>query len=161
MKIFCLTALAVATLAIACSPGAVPQENGQAAADPLVELWRDELRDFRTWQIVPGTTALMEGRGWHTELATIRANARALEAVNAGAGEMPEGAIFIKENFDAAEVLRNIVVARKSDGYWTWVQYAPEGEVEISGDSTGKCIECHAMAPNDMVFSWKKPVPTP
>jgi hypothetical protein len=161
MKTICIILLAILTLAIGCGPGVNPPETGEAVDDPLVALWQVELRDFRSWQTVPGTTALMEGRGWHTELATIRANAIAVEAMSAGAGDMPEGAIFIKENFDAAAELRNVVVARKSNGYWVWVQYAPEGEVEISGESTGKCIECHAMAPNDMVFSWKKAAPAP
>lgn len=155
--------LAILLFTIGCPAGTAENEakdSSEKITDPAALLWNEELAGFRTWELVPGTAERMAGRGWHTALATIRANDVALTAMQEQAGEMPPGAILVKENFDENSVLVNIVAMQRSEHGWYWAQFSPEGSAEISGPGPQTCISCHGMAPNDQVFTWIKEVPS-
>lgn len=161
MRFFsCATVLiALIVLTLACG---VPENRTEEAVQGTDDSgWQKTLAEFRSWELMPGTTEMMEARGWHTERATIRINKIARETIVAGADSLPDGAMVVKENFDGAGALVNIVTAHKQDGVWRWVQYLPGGTVDDGSQAPGRCIECHAMGPNDMLLSWKKPLPTP
>ncbi|MCG8374914.1 MAG: hypothetical protein MI702_00350 [Chlorobiales bacterium] len=163
IKYSCLIALVVINLFPGCAPDedrasskSEPNEQARSQLSIPEELWNNDLQSFRQWQLVAGTSEKMKGKGWHSELATIRANVIANDSINDENSVLPDGSILAKENFDANNELVDIVTMKKIKGRWYWSQFSPEGIPEITGFDAGKCIQCHSMTPNDSVFSWKK-----
>lgn len=122
-----------------------------------------EMADYQSWSIIPGSKEKMPGKGAHGKFVTTYANAVALQAMNANSDVLPDGSILMKDNFHKMEDVKpwSAVMMKKVDGKWLFGVFFPPYEVKAAGfgDAKGKldmCLECHVKAPNDQVFLWQK-----
>lgn len=135
-------------------PVAVPDTTAEAVWSHLQEADYEE-----NWQLWPGTTELYEGGEPHGMLLTTYVNPAAHQAVTEGAGELPEGAIVVKENFmpdttfDASTVMYKVSGYNPEHNDWYWMKRLEDGTVEAEGRVQG-CIGCHsARADNDYILT--------
>jgi mono/diheme cytochrome c family protein len=126
------------------------------------EIWQQlqEAGYQESWSTVPGKGKLYAGQPPHGALLTTYLNAPALSAAELTPGELPEGAILVKENYNADEELTAVTVMEKRPGYapeygdWFWARYAPDGMVQASGQ-VASCLACHgAVRSNDYIFTF-------
>jgi hypothetical protein len=151
----------VFTVAIAVEQVAdVPAtDEDMAIAAELWQTMQDE--DYREqWATVPGKGTFYQGQPPHGALLSTFLNALAAEAMNAQADEMPDGAVIVKENYTADQVLINATVMLKRAAYdpdhndWFWAAFTPEGEIAMAGQAA-MCIGCHAaVRSNDYIFTF-------
>ena len=123
---------------------------------------REYLREVNytlTWDLWPGKGKYFEGGEPHGARFTTYVNEPALEALNSHAGEMPNGAIIVKQNFTPEIILDLITVMYKVDGYnpenndWFWAKIGAVGDVQAEGQLAG-CQACQGSAKdNDFLFS--------
>jgi hypothetical protein len=124
-------------------------------------LW-DQLKSLdykKTFKMWPGKTAFYQGQEPHGALLTTYINLPALMGVVGTKGEMPEGAIIVKENYSADKKLVAITAISKVKGYnpeagdWFWAKYAPDGKIEAEG-KVQMCINCHgSKKDNDYIMT--------
>jgi hypothetical protein len=142
------------------SPTEPPEAEGdQAIAE---ELWENlqGANYAEDWATVPGKGTLYPGQDPHGALISVYLNTGAMEALEGRPGQMPEGAIVVKDNYTADETLASVTVMEKQAGYdsdhndWFWAKYGAEGNVQAAGKPDG-CISCHgAVRSNDYVFTF-------
>jgi hypothetical protein len=123
--------------------------------------------DYRdNWALWPGMGELYEGQEPHGMLLTTYVNSTALDAVNGGAAQMPDGAMIVKENYMPDGTLAAVTVMYKVEGYnsehndWFWSKHLPSGELDqtpegmpMEGRVAG-CQDCHgAQQENDYIFT--------
>lgn len=102
----------------------------------------------KTFSLWPGVKEFAKGKSQHGSLTTIYLSRGALDALNGKQGEMPLGALIVKENYDEGKVLQNITIMYKARSYnpsagnWFWAKYSPSGEIEMEG-RVKPCIGCH------------------
>jgi hypothetical protein len=139
------------------------QHKGDSAKmpEPKAEaLWSYlEKQEYESWPLWPGKEKLYEGTRPHGALLTTYVNQPALEAIENEAGEMPPGAIVVKENYKPDETLAAVTVMYKSKGFdsehndWFWLKREADGTVVASG-KVQSCIACHSRkADNDYLFT--------
>lgn len=138
-----------------------------ATAGPATEpdaLWSHlQTESYRDWTLWPGTTEKYTGTDPHGALLTTYLNETAEGALSGDAGEMPPGAIIVKENYMPDSTLAAITTMYKVEEYnpdagnWYWVKYLPDGSVDNDGAAAGMvpgCIQCHsARADNDYIYT--------
>jgi len=142
---------------VACAPE--PSETVESAKPrpySAEELWQEDMADYQTWAMMPGSTEKMETTGRHGELATVRVNSIAAAAIAADAEAIPEGGVVIKENFDADGTRTDIVAMRKLAAGWYWAEYETTGARRVAGPALSECLQCHSMSGNDNLFTWVK-----
>ncbi len=132
----------------------LPEPSGAEVRDYL-----SEVNYTLTWELWPGKGRYYEGGEPHGARFTTYLNEPALEALNGHAGEMPNGAIIVKQNFTPEIVFDLITVMYKVDGYnpenndWFWAKIGANGDVQAEGQVVG-CQACHGGAKeNDFVFT--------
>jgi len=104
---------------------------------------------------------------------TVYVNDLALETIRDRRGEMPVGAMVIKDNFTADGALDSTTLMYKTtgsvvdavtagDSEWFWLKWRPDGSVDAAGD-VDTCSQCHQMAAqNDSLMTGSiEPVPDP
>jgi hypothetical protein len=113
----------------------------------------------QNWRLWPGKGELYEGTEPHGMLLTTYLNEAAFEALMNEAGEMPSGAIIVKENYTPGGTLDAVTTMYKVEGYnpdhndWFWVKQSPTGVVDVEGRVEG-CPNCHqAQAANDYIYT--------
>jgi plastocyanin len=137
--------------------------SGQSDEALAQDLW-DTLQEAgyaEAWSLIPGKGELYPGQDPHGALLTTYLNSEAEGALQERPGEMPRGAVIVKENYTPNEDLASVTVMHKqAGGYapdtndWFWAKYGPEGEVQAAG-MPGGCISCHgAVRSNDYIFSF-------
>ena len=120
--------------------------------------------DFRnSWDLWPGKGEKYEGTEPHGALLTTYLNPAAAQAAADGAGQMPPGAIVVKDNFMPDGMLGASTAMYKIEGYnpeagdWWWAKFMPDGTVDMDGMAQGRvemCIACHAKgADNDYLLT--------
>lgn len=167
-------------LALGCGPGepdgAEPGAElaGEAPADATAEapvathpdtsaeaLWNHlEEEDYRAnWRLWPGKGRLYAGTEPHGMLLTTYANDIAYGAlVEDGSGDLPEGAILLKENYNTDSTFAGATVMQKVPGYnpqhqdWLFAKFTPDGGVDAFGRADG-CQSCHQQATQGYVFT--------
>jgi len=159
---------ALALLAGACASAdradSAP-ESAAAAAAPAPDttgagLWAYlEAAPYTSWPMWPGREALYRGTEPHGMLLTTYVNQLGRDAISAGAGTMPVGAIVVKENYMPDSTLAAVTVMYKVAGYapeagnWFWVKRNADGTIEAEG-RVPMCQSCHAsQADNDYLFT--------
>ena len=168
-------------LAAACGPrdaGDTALEEQEPSTEPAAEepgatlpegsadavLAYLEAADFRnSWDLWPGKGEKYEGTEPHGALLTTYLNPAAAQAAADGAGQMPPGAIVVKDNFMPDGMLGASTVMYKIEGYnpeagdWWWAKFMPDGSVDMDGMAQGRvemCIGCHAKgADNDYLLT--------
>ena len=112
------------------------------------------------WRHVPGEPAgPHQGGPPHGAIQQIFVNDAAFAALAKKRFPLPDGAVIVKENYDANGRLYNLAVMRKVKGYnpeggdWFWGYFTPEGGVLFEG-KPALCIGCHAQKKaSDWIFS--------
>jgi len=140
------------------SARALPEASAEAVLAHL------EAADFRSsWDLWPGKGEKYEGTEPHGALLTTYLNPAAARAAAEGAGQLPPGAIVVKDNFMPDGTLAASTVMYKIEGYnpeagdWWWAKFMPDGSVDMDGMAQGRvemCIGCHARgADNDYLLT--------
>jgi hypothetical protein len=159
--------VAVVSLMVACGQQTAEEQNNEEmpAEETTNEemetpeettaetLWAD-IQNREEWPLMPGTEEMQEGKSPHGAFLTTYINEPAMEAIDANAEMMPDGAIVAKENYNENEEYVKLTAMAKMDGSWYWLVYGPEGEVMNEGEIQS-CIDCHNNAEKDMLFYWK------
>lgn len=116
-------------------------------------------QDYKQWPMFPGKEALYKGQHPHGAYLTTYVSPAVLDALQSQRGNLPDGAIVVKENYSPEKELAAITVMYRRSGYnpeagdWFWLKYAPDKTVLAEGKVDG-CINCHrAVQNNDWVFT--------
>jgi hypothetical protein len=117
------------------------------------------------WALWPGKGRLYAGREPHGMLLTTYLNPVAQRALADRAGQMPPGAIIVKENYMPDSTLAAVTVMYKVRGYnakhndWFFTKHLPGGKLDamngmaLEGRVPG-CQDCHgAQKTNDYIFT--------
>jgi hypothetical protein len=130
-----------------------PPPEGQA----FVQFIENE--PYTQWKLWPGTEKMYEGTEPHGSFLTTYVNETALRAIEERSGQMPEGAVIVKENYTSEREFDSITAMYKVNGYnpeagdWFWIKYDLEGQIEAEGKIEG-CIACHQKAQdNDFLLT--------
>ena len=114
--------------------------------------------DYREYSQWPAHDGMRPGQSPHGVWHSVYGNNTLFDALPAENAEAPEGAIIVKENFDADKALKSLTVMAKvsewdeDNGDWFWANYRPDGTINAEG-SVGGCISCHeGMKDNDYVI---------
>jgi hypothetical protein len=114
---------------------------------------------YTDWQLWPGKEKLYEGSQPHGAFLTTYVNNIAMEALQAGKKEFPQGTILVKENYNRDKKLAAVTVMYRVQGYnpaagdWYWLKYLPDGKVAAEG-KVASCIDCHKrFKSDDWVFT--------
>ncbi len=118
------------------------------------------------WQLWPEKGKLYTGREPHGMLLTTYLNSAAYDALMNKAGEMPDGAVIVKENYMPDSTLAAVTVMYKVAGYnpdhnnWFFTKLHPDGTpfdgpngMAMEGRLAG-CQNCHgAKKDNDYIYT--------
>jgi hypothetical protein len=132
----------------------LPPTEGQAF---LQHIAREN--PYKKWQMWPGKGEMYPGTEPHGALLTTYVNDQALQAIQQKSGQMPDGAIVVKENYTPDKQLAAVTAMYKKQGFnleagdWYWIKLSPDGQIDEEGKVEG-CISCHAKAQgNDFLFT--------
>jgi hypothetical protein len=101
-----------------------------------------------------GARFASRGHGFERFFVDVYANAAAKGAWGAADGQMPQGAVLVKEQLErgAKEGTTSLfVMEKRAQGEWQYLVVAPSGEVAADG-KLAACMRCHDDAPRDHVF---------
>ena len=158
LVVFCL--MAAVAIHFVGQSGAVAEETLPEAEAEALWAYITETNPYTEWSFFPGHEGMYPGQSPHGAFLKLYVNERALEAINAGETEMPDGAILVKENYaDDQKTLAAVTPMYKKTGYnpeagdWFWAKYQADGKVASAGKVEG-CINCHRTAQgNDWLFT--------
>ena len=128
------------------SESAMPAANGQAVIDYIT---KDS--PYQQWSLWPGKGKLYPGTRPHGAFLTTYVNQSALKGIEEQGGELPDGAIIVKENYMPDKTLAAVTVMYKKAGYNPpakdifWLKYTPDGKIAAEG-KVNSCIGCHGAA---------------
>ena len=138
------------------SGGIISAEDAAA-----VDVW-DEIQGYEEWEQHADWTGIVASEdGTHGDYVSIWMNDIAASAINAGdGGEMPEGAILVKEGYLDAEgtEFKGLTVMKKEAGWgdsgWFWAKYDPENPdpAQLAGEVSA-CSGCHAGGQDSVLFA--------
>lgn len=133
---------------------ALPDADGRT----LIELIT-VTQDYKQWPMFPGKEALYKGQHPHGAYLTTYVSPAVLAAMQNKSGQLPDGAVIVKENYSPEKELAAITVMYKRTGYnpevgdWYWLKYGPDKTIQAEGRVDG-CINCHrAVKNNDWIFT--------
>jgi hypothetical protein len=137
----------------------MPTDEDTAMAERIWQQLQD--KGYRqNWATVPGKGTLYKGSPPHGALLSTYLNPGAEEVMKSKSGQMPDGAVIIKENFMPDRTLAALTVMYKEAGYdpehgdWFWTKFAADGKIQATGKAKG-CIACHgAVRSNDFIFTF-------
>ncbi len=146
VSLLCLTlAFSVFVFTAGTQAKMAVQANGKALWDYL-----KKENYAKNWKMWPGKEAFYPGQEPHGALLTTYVNKTAYMAIEGKKGQLPDGAIIVKENYTADKKLAALTVMYKVKGYnpqagdWFWVKYLPDGKIAVEG-KVDACIQCHGM----------------
>jgi hypothetical protein len=132
----------------------LPETNGKAVLDHITRQ-----NDYHHWSMFPGKIAMYPGQHPHGAFLTTYVSDTTLEALENRTGQLPDGAIVVKENYSPEKELAAVTVMYRKAGYnpesgdWFWLKYDPSGEILAEGRVEG-CINCHkAVEDNDWIYT--------
>lgn len=106
---------------------------------------------YQKWELWPGKGKMYQGQHPHGAYLTTYVSPLAFYAIEDKAGEIPDTAFIVKENYTPEKELAAVTVMYKTKGYnpeggdWFWLKYTPDGKIANEGKVVG-CIGCHAGA---------------
>jgi hypothetical protein len=147
-------AIALVSFGLGCGgkEGAGDSGADNAAADALMA----EIDGYTSWQQRdPWVGEQPSLDGTHGATVQIWANDLAIATLDAAAGgDMPDGALIVKEGYTDSGDTRGIAVMKKEGGAWVYAAFSADGNVQAYGDATESgCGGCHASG-QDSVRAW-------
>lgn len=131
-----------------------PTTDGKAVMDYITK----DNPYTEKWDLWPGKEKLYKGQHPHGAYLTTYVSPLAYGAIEDKAGEIPDTAFIVKENYTPEKKLAAVTVMYKKKGYnpdggdWFWLKFTPDGTIEKEGKVAG-CINCHSsVADNDWLF---------
>lgn len=140
--------------------GAADQTAKQPTAQDLFKTIT-QTDPYQNWGQFPDAQGIVPSSAPHGPMARIFINEPVEQALDADVGQLPDGAIIVKEQVgqsdsDKAEAL---TIMWKVDGFdpqnndWFWADIKPDGTVMAEGKIDG-CISCHSIVrDNDFVYT--------
>ncbi len=119
-----------------------------------------ETDPYQDWAQFPGLEDVFESAPPHGPMARAFINAQVEEALISFSGQLPDGAIIVKDSFGESESdeTEGLTVMWKVKGFdpdnndWFWANFSRDGEVKVEG-KVGSCVACHGSARgNDFVY---------
>lgn len=158
-----------AILLVAVLPAVILVTGGNLRSAEPVEplrpdatgLWKQlQEKEYRkNWELWPGKGEKYEGTEPHGRLLTTYLNPPAARAVEQRAGQMPAGAVIVKENYmpdgelDAVTTMHKVQGFNPEHGDWYFAKFDPSGKAQQQGKVEG-CIACHStVSGNDYIFT--------
>jgi hypothetical protein len=147
---------------------AIPTLSAAAQAPTPTALWQDIQALEKSHAIMVGSQPDQLGSRTVDVYTTDLASASENDAVTKAGSiqkvkRYPNGALVVKENYDAQKKLTGVTAMLKLENYdkadrnWVMAAYKPDGQV-VSYGKVQACIACHAMVTQqDFVFA---PPPT-
>jgi hypothetical protein len=154
----------LALFLIASSTLAIPGLSTAAQAPTPKTLWQEIQALEKNNAIMVDSKPFQLGSRTVDVYTTDLANTAANDAVTRAGSiqnvkRYPNGALVVKENFDAQKKLTGVTAMLKLDNYdkadrnWVMAAYKPDGQV-VSYGKVAACIACHAMVTQqDFVFA--------
>lgn len=162
-------ALASLTLvAVACGKdggdsGAAELDGTSADDQAMAEALWAEIGGYESWSQLDPWVGIVASTDVHGDYVQIWANGAAADTITAAAGgDMPDGAITVKEGYsdESGSSVNAITVMKKVAGYdaangdWFYARYDATGTVTAAGQAAiAGCAGCHASG-QDSVRSW-------
>lgn len=143
---------------------AIPTLSAAAQPPTPSALWQDIQALEKNHAIMVGSQPDQLGSRTVDVYTTDLANAAENDAVTRAGSiqkvqRYPNGALVVKENYDAHKKLTGVTAMLKLDNYdkadrnWVMAAYKPDGQV-VSYGKVQACIACHAMVTQqDFVFA--------
>lgn len=155
--------------AIACGKGDGDSGASDGGSDISAEdqalaegIW-DEISGYDSWGQLAPWEGIQPSDDVHGESVQIWANGAAEATVAAAAGgDMPDGAITVKEGYgdasgssvNAITVMKKIAGYDSANGDWFYARYTADGTVTMAGASAvSSCAGCH-LSGQDSVRAW-------
>lgn len=114
---------------------------------------------YLKWNLWPGKEKLYPGQHPHGAFLTTYVSPLAFYAIQDHAGQIPDTAFIVKENYSPEKQLAAVTVMYKVKDYnpeagdWFWLKYTPDGKIAAEGKIAG-CIDCHTSTKdNDWLFT--------
>lgn len=164
MKTLTLAALATLPLTLAC--GDKDDTGGDdSGVDPDLataqDIWTD-IAGYSDWSQTADWTGVVESAdGTHGPYVQIWLNDAAYDTITGGGGgDMPDGAIIVKEGYSDASgsAVNAVTVMKKISGFdpdhgdWFWVNYSDDGTINVYGSASG-CYDCHSSGQDYVRFT--------
>jgi hypothetical protein len=153
-KVVRLLTLTVGSLLIGCGSkeGSGDSGNADAAADAL----KAEIDGYTGWQQRdPWVGEHASADGTHGATVQIWANDLTIATLDAAAGgDMPEGALIVKEGYTDSGDTRGIAVMKKESGAWIYAAFSADGNVQAYGDATESGCGGRHSSGQDSVRAW-------
>jgi hypothetical protein len=89
----------------------LPETDGKAVLDYITRQ-----NDYHRWSVFPGTIAMNPGQHPHGAFLTTYVSGTTLKALENRAGELPDGAILVKENYSPEKKLASVTVMYRKAG---------------------------------------------
>lgn len=149
---------------VGCEKKEMKTESESVAALPAAEAravidYITETTPYQNWELWPGKGKLYKGQHPHGAFLTTYVNPAAAKALQQKSGQLPDGAIIVKENYTPEKTLAAVTVMYRKAGFnpsagdYFWVKYLADGTIEKSGKVDG-CINCHGtVKDNDWLFT--------
>ncbi|MFN3168351.1 MAG: cytochrome P460 family protein [Phycisphaeraceae bacterium] len=139
-------ALGLLVLLVAgCAYFGVPTGQDRVEAQAL----EGQIADYKTWQTPDWVDGYQPSRHPVPKFVRYYVNAKGMSDID----NPPDGAIFVKEQFDQDKQFINLTVMKKIDGYdpengdWYWAITDDQRRVTNAGKLdtawTSSCISCH------------------
>jgi len=116
-------------------------------------------KPYTQWDVWPGKDKMYPGTQPHGDFLTTYVNDTGMFGIRKKTGNMPEGTIIAKENYNSDKKFIALSVMYKIKGYnaaasdWYWAKYDKDGKVLASG-RVEACIKCHEKKKdNDYTFT--------
>ncbi len=149
-----------ATLALGCGD----KEDDTGGTDGLTDdeiaadLWND-IDGYSSWSQFEGFEGVQVSEAVHGSYVQVWFNDVAVDHYTSGSGDMPDGAIVVKEGYsDEGETVTSITVMQKDatqpNSGWFWANFSEAGDINLAGDQSG-CYDCHSSGQDyNLVASW-------
>jgi len=150
-----MTALIVAACGGQSGAQQLPAADGKALFTYI-----SQTRPYKQWGTWPKDqwndfSTLLRSGAPHGGVVRIYVNDIALSAAGGFKGQLPEGAIIVKENYtgtdpaspgelDALTVMYKVKDYDPQNGNWFWEKVKPDGKVDVEG-KVGMCQGCHSQ----------------
>lgn len=152
------------TVAMGCvlagCPGSMPVTGDDAPTGQSLFTLITDTDPYQQWAQFPSAQGVIESAAPHGPMAQVFINSVVQEAMGDFTGELPAGAVIVKENLgeSSSDKAESLTIMWKVEGFdpdnhnWFWTNVSPQGEVRAEG-RVDDCMNCHSGArDNDFVF---------
>ncbi len=129
-----------------------------AETQALLDAAETATAGYESWGQLEDWTGIQPSDSVHGDYVQIWLNDAAYKTIEAAAGgDMPDGAILIKQGYSDADGAEkgNLTMMQKVEGYgWFWASWSSSGDVLLAGQPSD-CTGCHESGQDSVrVTTW-------